>query len=79
MRKKMNRVIKLICKMCGKKFIQISAEISKAKNINILKRMLNKDGVDWIQLAQDRAQKRTLANTVINTGISQKAGNLLTK
>jgi hypothetical protein len=65
--------------MCGKKFIQISAEISKAKNINILKRMLNKDGVDWIQLAQDRAQKRTLANTVINTGISQKAGNLLTK
>jgi hypothetical protein len=34
--------------------------------------------VNWIHLAQDRDQWRTLVTTVINLWIPQKAGNFLT-
>jgi hypothetical protein len=36
------------------------------------------EGVDVIHPAQDRDQWRTLANTVMNLRVPQKAGNLLT-
>jgi hypothetical protein len=35
------------------------------------------DGIDWIDLAQDRDQWRALVNTVINLRIPQNAGKLL--
>jgi len=34
--------------------------------------------MDWIQVAQYRAQCRALLNTVMNLLVPQKAGNLLT-
>jgi hypothetical protein len=37
------------------------------------------EGVDWIHVAQDRDQLQTLANTVLNLRVPQKAGNLLTR
>jgi hypothetical protein len=35
-------------------------------NIKIILREIGWDGMDWIQLAQDRDQWRALVNTVIN-------------
>jgi hypothetical protein len=35
------------------------------------------DGVNWIDLAQDRDQWRALVNTVMNLQVSQNAGNFL--
>jgi hypothetical protein len=37
-----------------------------ADNIKIDLREIGWDGVDWIELAQDRYQWRTLVNTVMN-------------
>jgi hypothetical protein len=37
------------------------------------------DGVDWIHLAPDRDQWRTLANTTLNPRITYKAGNFFTR
>jgi hypothetical protein len=34
------------------------------------------DGMDWIDLAQDRDQWRALVNTVMNLWVPQNAGNL---
>jgi hypothetical protein len=36
------------------------------------------EGVDWIHLAQDTVQWRTLVNTIMNFRIFKKAKNLLT-
>jgi len=36
------------------------------------------DGVDWVHLAQDRDQWRSLVNTVMNLQVTYKAGNFLT-
>jgi hypothetical protein len=33
------------------------------------------DGMDWIDLAQDRYQCRTFANTVMNIGVHKILGN----
>jgi hypothetical protein len=35
------------------------------------------DGLDWIDLAQDRDQWRALVNTVMNLRVSSNAGKLL--
>jgi hypothetical protein len=35
------------------------------------------DGVDWIDLAQDRDQWRALKNTAMNLRVPQNAGKLL--
>jgi hypothetical protein len=35
------------------------------------------DGVDWIDLAQDRDQLRALVNTVMNFRVSYNAGKFL--
>jgi hypothetical protein len=35
------------------------------------------EGVDWMHLAQDRDQWRTLMNTVINLRVPLMAGNFL--
>jgi hypothetical protein len=35
------------------------------------------DGMDWINLAQDRDQWRTLVNTVMNLRVSENAGKFL--
>jgi hypothetical protein len=35
-------------------------------------------GMDWMQLAQDRDQWRALMNTVMNHRVPQKAENFLT-
>jgi hypothetical protein len=36
------------------------------------------EGVDWIHLAQDRDQWRTLVNMIMNLMVLQKPGNFLT-
>jgi len=36
------------------------------------------DGIDWINLAQNRAQLWALVNTVINIWVPQKVGIFLT-
>jgi hypothetical protein len=35
------------------------------------------DGVDWVDLAQDRDQWRALVNTVMNLLVSKNAGKFL--
>jgi hypothetical protein len=35
------------------------------------------DGVDWVDLAQDRGQWRTLVNTMMNLRVPQNAGKFL--
>jgi hypothetical protein len=39
-------------------------------NIKIALREIGWDGMDWIDLAQDRDQWRALVNAVINLGVS---------
>jgi hypothetical protein len=46
-------------------------------NIEIDLRERGWDGVDWIELAQDRDQWRALANAVMNLRVLQNAGKLL--
>jgi hypothetical protein len=36
------------------------------------------EGVDWMNLAQDRNQWRALVNTVMNRRVPQMTGNFLT-
>ena len=36
------------------------------------------EGVDWIELAQDRDMRRTLVNAVMNIRFPQNVGNFLT-
>jgi hypothetical protein len=38
---------------------------------------MEKSGVDWTDLAQDRDQWRALLNTVMNPLVPQNAGNFL--
>jgi hypothetical protein len=46
-------------------------------NIKIDLREIEWDGMDWIDLAQDRDQWRALVNTVMNLRVPQNAGNFL--
>jgi hypothetical protein len=46
-------------------------------NIKIDLREIAWDGVDWIDLAQDRGQWRALVNTVMNLRVPQNAGKFL--
>jgi hypothetical protein len=46
-------------------------------NIKMDLREIGWDGMDWIDLAQDRDQWRDLVNTVMNLRVSQSAGKLL--
>jgi hypothetical protein len=36
------------------------------------------EGMDWIELAQDRDRWRVLVNAVMSRGVPQNAGNFLT-
>jgi hypothetical protein len=40
-------------------------------------REIGSDGMDWIDLAQDRDQLRALVNTVMNLRVPLNAGNFL--
>jgi hypothetical protein len=40
-------------------------------------REIDLDGMDWIDMAQDRDQWRALVNTVMNHRVPQNAGNFL--
>jgi len=46
-------------------------------NIRMDLRKIGWEGVDWINLAQDRNQWRSVVNTVMNLRVSQKASNFL--
>jgi hypothetical protein len=46
-------------------------------NIKMDLREIGWDGMDWIDLAQDRDQWRALVNTVMNLRVPQNAGNFL--
>jgi hypothetical protein len=46
-------------------------------NIKIDLREIGWDGMDWIDLAQDRDQWRALVNTVMNLRVPQNAGKIL--
>jgi hypothetical protein len=46
-------------------------------NINIDLREIGWDGMDWIDLAQDRNQWRALVNTVTNLRVLKNAGKFL--
>jgi hypothetical protein len=48
-----------------------------ADNINIYLREKGWDGMDWIDLAQDRNQWRALVNTVMNLRVPQNGGKFL--
>jgi hypothetical protein len=48
-----------------------------ADNIKIDLRERGWDGMDWIDLAQDRDQWRVLVNTVMNLRVPYKAGKFL--
>jgi hypothetical protein len=48
-------------------------------NIRMVLREVDREGVDWIHLAQDRDQWQALVNTVMNLQVPQKAGNFLTR
>jgi hypothetical protein len=37
------------------------------------------EGIDWINLAQDRDRWRALVNDVMNLRVPQNAGNFLTR
>jgi hypothetical protein len=47
-------------------------------NIKMDLRKMGIDGMNWIQLAQDRVQWRALVNTVMNLRFHKKAGYFLT-
>jgi hypothetical protein len=38
-------------------------------------REIGRDGMDWIDLAQDRDQERALVNTVMNLGFHKMLGS----
>jgi hypothetical protein len=42
-------------------------------------RKIGLEGVDWIQLVQDRNRWRALVNTVMNLQVPQKTRNFLTR
>jgi hypothetical protein len=46
-------------------------------NITMDLREIGWDGMDWIDLAQDREQRRALVNTAMNFRISYNAGKFL--
>jgi hypothetical protein len=46
-------------------------------NIKMDLREIGWDGMDWIDLAQDREQWRALVNTVMNLRVLQNAGKFL--
>jgi hypothetical protein len=46
-------------------------------NIKIDLREIGWDGVDWMDVAQDRDQWRALVNTVLNLRVPQNAGEFL--
>jgi hypothetical protein len=43
-----------------------SLSVDGGKNINVYIQGIEWDGVNWIDLAQDRGQYRAVVNTVIN-------------
>ena len=47
-------------------------------NINIDQQEVGWEGMDWIDLAQDRNRLRALVNAVLNLRVPSNAGNFLT-
>jgi len=47
-------------------------------NIKIGLKEVSCEGMDWIDVAQDRDRWRVLVNAVMNMPVPQNAGNLLT-
>jgi hypothetical protein len=41
----------------------------------LLPKEIGREGVDWLELAQDSVQQRTFVNKIINVGAGEKAMN----
>jgi hypothetical protein len=46
-------------------------------NIKMDLREIGRDGVDWMDMAQDRVQRKALVNTVLNLRVPKNAGKFL--
>jgi hypothetical protein len=51
--------------------------VIKYYNIKIDLREIGWDGIDWIELAEDREQWRALVNTVMNLRVPKNTGKFL--
>jgi hypothetical protein len=66
-----------VIRMIKSKRMRWARHVAWMNNIKTVLRETGWDGMDWIDLAQDRDQWRALVNTVTNVRVPQNAGKFL--